>query len=183
METLMTFRPHSSKAGGLRIRPTAVVAAILLLTIFYPAHAETDVERGKYLVTIGGCNDCHTPGYFFGKPDQLRFLGGSDVGFFVPKLGTYVGPNLTADRETGLGNWSADDIVAALQTGVTPDGRELAPIMPWRAFANLRKADAYAIAAYLKSLPIVQNQVAGPFGPDETLPIPVLKVVAPGGPN
>ncbi|RVK94582.1 cytochrome c, partial [Sinorhizobium meliloti] len=39
------------------------------------------IARGEYLVTMGGCNDCHTPGYFFGKPDSSRFLGGSDVGF------------------------------------------------------------------------------------------------------
>jgi mono/diheme cytochrome c family protein len=165
------------------MRSVAVIAAILSLAGYHAASAETNVERGKYLVTIAGCNDCHTPGYFFGKPDQTRFLGGSDVGFFVPKLGTFVGPNLTPDKETGLGNWSADDIVAALQTGVTPDGRELAPMMPWRAFANLKKSDAYAIAAYLKTLPVVSHQAAGPFGPDEKLTVPVFKVVAPDAPN
>jgi mono/diheme cytochrome c family protein len=41
------------------------------------------VARGEYLVRLGGCNDCHTPGYFLGKPDSSRFLGGSDVGFDV----------------------------------------------------------------------------------------------------
>ena len=59
---------------------------------------------GKYLVTISGCNDCHTPGYFFGKPDMSRFLGGSDVGFEIPGLGVFVGPNITPDRETGIGS-------------------------------------------------------------------------------
>ena len=157
-----------------------VAAAFAFLAFCQPASAETAIERGRYLVTIGGCNDCHTPGYFLGKPDPERFLGGSDVGFFVPELGAFVGPNLTADKETGLGTWSQDDIVTALQTGVTPDGRELAPIMPWRAFAELKTSDAHAIAAFLKSLPIVKHKVAGPFGPDESLPIPVLKVVAPG---
>ena len=58
------------------------------------------IERGKYLVTLGGCNDCHTPDYFFGKPDMARFLGGSDVGFEMPGLGTFVGPNLTPDTAT-----------------------------------------------------------------------------------
>jgi hypothetical protein len=61
--------------------------------------------RGKYLVEFGGCNDCHTPGYFLGKADTSRYLGGSDVGFEVPD-GVYVGPNLTPDKETGLGSWS-----------------------------------------------------------------------------
>src|SRR5439155_43488 len=85
----------------------------------------------------------------------------------MPGLGVFVGPNLTPDPETGLGEWSEAQIVRALQTGKRPDGRELAPIMPWRAFANLTKSDAHAIAAYLKSLPAVSHRVPGPFGPDE----------------
>src|ERR1022692_3438849 len=104
--------------------------------------AETQVERGKYLVSVIPCNDCHTPGTFLGKPDMARFLGGSEVGFDVPGLGTFYGPNLTPDKETGLGNWTRDQIVTAITTGKRPDGRELAPVMPWHAFASLRKADA-----------------------------------------
>ena len=52
----------------------------------------TEIERGKYLVTLGGCNDCHTPGYFFGKPDTTRYLGGSEVGFEIPGLGVFLWP-------------------------------------------------------------------------------------------
>src|SRR5258706_7777240 len=85
------------------------------------------IERGKYLVEFGGCNDCHTPGYFLGKADTSRYLGGSDVGFEIPD-GVYAGPNLTPDKETGLGSWSREDINTALQTGVRPDGRILATI-------------------------------------------------------
>jgi mono/diheme cytochrome c family protein len=141
--------------------------------------ADKQVARGKYLVTIAGCNDCHTPGYFLGKPDQTKFLGGSDVAFEMPGLGTFVGPNLTPDRETGLGSWSIPQIVTALQTGKRPDGRMLAPIMPWPAFANLTKSDATAIAAYLKSLKPVKHKVPGPFGPTEKVPVMVMKVVPP----
>jgi hypothetical protein len=47
-----------------------------------------------YLVQFGGCIDCHTPGYFFGKPDMLRALAGSEVGFEIPDLGVFYGPNL-----------------------------------------------------------------------------------------
>jgi mono/diheme cytochrome c family protein len=165
-----------------RIR-TAAAAAVAVFIGCHPASAQTAVERGRYLVAIGGCNDCHTPGYFVGKPDTKRFLAGSDIGFFVPKIGSFVGPNLTSDKETGLGNWTQDDIVTALQTGVRPDGRELSPVMPWRAFAEMDKSDAYNIATYLKSLPAVKNKVSGPFGPDEDLPIAVLKVVPPGDPR
>src|ERR1700730_8031902 len=109
--------------------------------------AESPASRGKYLVTVAGCNDCHTPGYFFGKPDMARFLGGSEVGFEIPGLGVFHGPNLTPDKETGLGTWTSEQIVTALQTGNRPDGRMLAPIMPWRAFAELTKPDAGAIVA------------------------------------
>ena len=91
------------------------------------AHAaDPQVERGKYLVAIGGCTDCHTPGHFFGHPDMARFLGGSDVGFGIPGHGVFVGPNLTPDKETGLGNWTAQQIVTAITTGERPDGRMLA---------------------------------------------------------
>jgi len=138
------------------------------------------VARGKYLVTMGGCNDCHTSGYFFGKPDMAHQLGGSDVGFAIPGLGVFVGPNLTPDKATGLGNWSTQQIVAALTTGKLPDGRILAPIMPWRALSHLTHADALAIAAYLKSLPPVSHKVAGPFGPDEKVTVFVMSVQPPG---
>jgi len=143
--------------------------------------ADKQVARGKYLVSVGGCNDCHTPGHFLGKDDATRYLGGSDVGFEIPGLGTFVGPNLTPDKDTGLGKWTAKQIVAALQTGVRPDGRQLAPIMPWRDFANLTKGDAYAVAAYLKSLTAVKHQVPGPFGPDEKVTVFVMKVVPGSG--
>src|SRR5262245_31075545 len=141
--------------------------------------ADQQLARGKYLVAIAGCNDCHTPGYFFGKPDQARFLGGSDVGFEVPGLGTFVGPNLTPDKATGLGNWTIPQIITALQTGKRPDGRVLAPIMPWHAFASLTKSDVTAIATYLKSLKPVQNKVPGPFGPGEKASVAVMKIVPP----
>jgi mono/diheme cytochrome c family protein len=160
----------------------ATLAAALIFTGSLTALGAPDrkaVERGKYLVTLGGCMDCHTPGYFFGKPDLARFLGGSEVGFEIPGLGVFHGPNLTPDKETGLGTWSEQDIVAALTTGRRPDGRELAPIMPWRALASLTPTDAKAIAAYLKSLPPVRNKVPGPFGPGEKSPAFVMKVVAP----
>jgi len=139
---------------------------------------QSQVERGKYLVTLGSCTDCHTPGYFFGKPDMARYLGGSEVGFEIPGLGVFHGPNLTPDSETGIGNWTVAQIVTAIQTGKRPDGRELAPIMPWRAFADMSKDDATAIAVFLKSIPTVKNKVPGPFGPNDKATQFVMKVVA-----
>jgi mono/diheme cytochrome c family protein len=141
--------------------------------------ADPQIERGKYLTSFAGCFDCHNPGYFFGKPDMTRFLAGSEVGFEIPGLGVFVGPNLTPDKETGLGDWTRDEIVKAIQTGVRPDGRILAPIMPWKSFAGMTKQDANAIAAYLKSLPPVKNKVPGPFGPNEKPTTFVMKIVPP----
>jgi mono/diheme cytochrome c family protein len=154
-----------------------VAGALLAVSAATPSLAQSQVERGKYLVTLAGCNDCHTPGYFFGKPDMARFLGGSEVGFEIPGLGVFHGPNLTPDTETGLGSWTIAQIIAAIQQGKRPDGRELAPIMPWHAFANLTREDANAIAVYLKSLPAVKNKVPGPFGPNDKPTGFVMKIV------
>jgi len=168
----------------LIVGATGFLTAALLLMFYWQAEAADRAEllRGKYLVTQGLCTDCHTPGYFFGKPDEQRFLGGSEVGFEIPGLGVFHGPNLTPDKETGLGTWSEADIVTVLRTGVRPDGRGLAPIMPWKAFSQLTDADVQSIAAYLKSLPAVSNQVPGPFGPTETPTSFVFRVVPPPAP-
>jgi mono/diheme cytochrome c family protein len=178
------------KVARWDFRPALVVAACILavgylLTFYWEAQAadRAEILHGKYLVTQGLCTDCHTPGFFFGKPDATRFLGGSEVGFEIPGLGVFHGPNLTPDNETGLGTWSKQDIVTVLRTGVRPDGRELAPIMPWRAFAELTESDREAIAAYLKSVPPVSNKVPGPFGPTETPTSFVFKVVPPPAPS
>jgi mono/diheme cytochrome c family protein len=162
---------------------TVVAALAAICTPFVAQAADpAAVARGKYLVTIASCHDCHTPGYFLGKPDMARYLGGSDVGFELPGMGTFVGPNLTPDKETGLGNWTDKQVIAAIQKGERPDGRMLAPIMPYHGFANLTAADVQAIVAFLRSIPPVQHKVAGPFGPTQTPDVFVMKVVPPGTP-
>ncbi len=155
----------------------AAVAALLGLARHQAGAADSQLERGRYLVTLSGCTDCHTPGHLLGKPDMAQFLGGSDVGFAVPDLGVFVGPNLTPDRETGLGNWTRPQIIQAMTTGIRPDGRELAPVMPWRGMAKLTPADAEAIAAFLQSLPPIANKVAGPFGHGEKVSVFVMSVL------
>ena len=79
---------------------TVAVLAASSLTVL-AATSDKEAARGKYLVNLAGCTDCHTPGYFLGKPDSSRFLAGSDVGFRVPGAGTFIGPNLTPDEDTG----------------------------------------------------------------------------------
>ncbi len=142
---------------------------------------EAQVERGRYLAQIAGCGDCHTPGHFLGNPDMSRFLGGSDVGFEVPGFGSVYGPNLTPDDETGLGIWTPDQIVAAIRTGVTPEGRVLLPVMPWPNLAALSDEDAYAIAAFLQSLDPVSHDVPGPIPEGDPAPSFVMRVIPPGG--
>jgi mono/diheme cytochrome c family protein len=155
----------------------AAMFAASALALAQAHAADKQVERGKYLVNLAACTDCHTPGSFLGKPDMTQFLGGSDVGFAIPNLGVFVGRNLTPDKETGLGAWKREQIITALTTGKRPDGRELAPIMPWRAYSKLTPSDASAIAAYLQSLPAVKHTVAGPFGPAEKVSVFVMNVL------
>lgn len=138
-----------------------------------------DVARGAYLVRIMSCTDCHTPGHFLGRPDMAMYLAGTDIGFAVPGLGYFYGPNLTPDDETGLGRWTIEDIVAALRTGARPDGRMLAPVMPWMGYAALTDDDAVAIAAYLKSMPAIRNAAPPPTGWDQPPPAGYHQVVMP----
>ncbi|NOT40255.1 MAG: cytochrome c [Alphaproteobacteria bacterium] len=157
-----------------------VVSGMALLSGCGPASTSHDpVKRGEYLVTLASCSDCHTPGHLLGKPDMSKFLGGSDVGFVVPELGYFWGPNLTPDKETGLGNWSEEEILLALREGTRPDGRKLAPMMPWMAYAKLSDEDAKAIVAYLKSLAPISNKAPGPIGASETPTAAYQQVVFP----
>jgi mono/diheme cytochrome c family protein len=165
----------------MNCKTIATALAALLVPLAAQAADPAAIARGKYLVTIAGCHDCHTPGYFLGKPDMARYLGGSEVGFELPGLGVFHGPNLTPDKATGLGNWTDQQIVEAFQQGKRPDNRMLAPIMPYHAFANLTPQDAQAIVAFLRSVPAVSNKVPGPFGPTETPTSFVMKVVPPPG--
>jgi mono/diheme cytochrome c family protein len=143
-----------------------------------PVKADERLERGAYLARIMDCGGCHTPGVFVGKPDHGRALGGSEIGFQIPGLGIFYPPNLTPDA-TGLGAWSEDDIIAAVRTGIRPDGRVLAPVMPWHSYGALTDEDAGALAGYLKTLTPVKNQVPAPVGADAKPVAPYFTIVAP----
>ena len=135
-----------------------------------PAASKADqakkIERGEYLVTVMGCGDCHTPGTLYGAPDHERMLSGSELGWRGPWGLTY-SRNLTPDLETGIGYWSEDEIVNAIRAGMSADRGVLQPPMPWRDFARLTDEDAYAIAAYLKSLKPIKHAVPDRLGPDQ----------------
>jgi hypothetical protein len=97
----------------------------------------------------------------------------------VPDTGYRWGPNLTPDKETGLGKWTDAEIIKAFKEGIRPDGRKLIPIMPYMAFASLTDADTAAIVAYLRSLPPIHHAVPAPLGPDAKPPGPFMAVTMP----
>ncbi len=134
-------------------------------TIPPPVSEADQIARGRYLASVVGCNDCHTPGYFYGAPDTTRMLSGSELGWKGP-WGVSYARNLTPEPQTGIGAWSESDIVTAIRTGKRPDGRILLPPMPWPDFAALTDEDAMAIAKYLKSLTPVMHKVPEIGPPD-----------------
>ena len=166
-------------SAGIALAAVAAVAAAATL-LPRAAHAESQIERGHYLAVVAGSNDCHTPGFFLGKPDKAKYLGGSDVGFEIPGLGVFPGRNITPDKETGIGIWTDEEIATALTTGKRPDGRQLAPIMPYASFVHMTKEDVAAVIAFLHSIPAVKNEVAGPFKPGEKVSIFTFRVLPPG---
>ncbi len=146
---------------------------------------EARVERGRYLVSVIGCTDCHTPlkmGPQGPEPDMSRFLSGHPEALTVTPppapegswlwSGTatntaFAGPwgvsytaNLTPDRNSGLGIWTEEMFVRAIRTGRhMGTSREIAPPMPWPAFRNATDDDLKSIFAYLKTIRPVVNHV------------------------
>ena len=161
----------------MTIRTLAAAAVALLAAA--PAFAETQVERGEYLAHIMDCGGCHNTGAFTPQPNLETPLSGSDIGFEMPGMGVFFPPNLTPDAETGLGKWTDAEVITAFTTGVRPDGRHLAPVMPWRSYSHINAADAEALVAYLRSLKPVKNKVPGPFAATDKPTAPYFTVVAP----
>lgn len=147
--------------------------------------AQDRVARGAYLVSVMGCNDCHTPlkvGPQGPEPDMSRFLTGhpeqmgplpakvSDGPWVWSAAGTntaFTGPwgvsyaaNLTPDQNTGLGIWTEDMFVRAIRTGKhMGTSRDILPPMPWPAFRNATDEDLKSIYAFLRTLKPVVNHV------------------------
>ena len=162
----------------LRVLSCSLTAGAIMLASAVLVHAaatstDQSAGRGKYLVTIMACTECHTPGTFYGAPDFERFLSGSELGWAGP-WGVAYASNLTPDAETGIGKWKPMEIAKAIRSGNRPDGRQLAPAMPWLNYSNLSEADAMAIAVYLKTLKPVKHAVPKPLPPGAEAKGPVL---------
>jgi mono/diheme cytochrome c family protein len=121
--------------------------------------AQTYRERGAYLVdALAACGNCHTPHDAASKPiPGMELAGGRE---FDIEAGHIVGPNITPDRDTGIGDWTIGQIVYALRNGKRPEGTLIGPPMPIEFYRQLSDRDAEAIAVYLKSLRAVRHQVA-----------------------
>lgn len=148
---------------------------------------EALIARGKYLTTIGGCNDCHSPkvmGPFGPEPDTTRLFSGHpqeeklsgviktsdwlvmNNGFtaFVGPWGISFAANLSPD-DTGIGNWKLEQFRTALRKGKSKgleSNRDLLPPMPWQMYRHMTDEDIEAVFTYLKSLPPQNNLVPAP---------------------
>jgi mono/diheme cytochrome c family protein len=149
-----------------------IMSAAALVAAAGDACAETLVERGDYLVnSFMACDGCHTPrpGGEFNM--AKRFSGGSQV--WDEKAYTVRGSNITPDRETGIGGWSAADLKRALTEGVRPSGVHLAPQMPFVFYRILTPRDLDAVVAYLGAAAPVGNKVPPPVYKAETHAVPI----------
>ena len=112
-----------------------------------------------------------------GQADSAKCLAGPrSVGLF--RAPSFYPSNITSDKETGIGASSTQDIVKLLRTGVRPDGREVAPMMPWRSYAQGSTADLEALAAFIKTVPAVKQAVPGPTRLED-VKTPYVTVVLP----
>jgi mono/diheme cytochrome c family protein len=130
------------------------------------------IARGQYIYeTLADCASCHSQRDFtrFGGPEVPTGRGrGNIMSDMVKGLpGVVVAPNLTPDRETGIGNWTDGEKIRAIREGVDRDGNALFPMMPYEGFGRLSDEDVQAVVAYLDSLPPIHN------------PLPKTKLVFP----
>lgn len=117
-----------------------------------PADAVGDRERGAYVARLSGCMTCHT---------DLKGRGAPYAGGRVLKtpFGTFHVPNITPDRETGIGDWSEGDFIRAMTRGIAPDGSHYYPAFPYTSYTRMKGRDLIDLKAHLDSLPPVRNKV------------------------
>lgn len=160
------------------MRRASIMIAWLFATIVGAAADESLLARGEYLARIMDCAGCHMPRGSDGIPLLEAGLSGGTVGFEIPGMGVFWAPNLTPSP-SGLGGWSDLEIATAITGGLRPDGRSLAPAMPWPAYATMSAGDVDAIVAYLKSLPAVDAPRLDPVADPARANAPFYRVVSP----
>lgn len=135
-----------------------LISSLILCSAIAAARADSEpspetIARGKALIEAGGCASCHTA-----DPDK-PFAGGTRID---TPFGVIYAPNLTPDRDTGIGAWSDADFTRALRYGVAPDGSYYYPAFPYPYFTRMTKPDTLAIRAYLATLAPFRNRVKRP---------------------
>ena len=148
-------------AGGLFAlsEPHPVAAASL------PRHMP-DLANGQVMYNAAGCIACHKPA---GQSDGDQPLPSGGAGFQTP-VGTFYTPNITPDRETGIGAWSDADFVNAVQHGISPQGTHYIPAFPYASYGRMKVEDVLDLKGYLMSLPAVKAEhhppdvLLGPIG-------------------
>lgn len=123
----------------------------LLLSVAMPLQAsEAQLERGRQVFNAASCAVCHTDKENNGEPLAGGYALKTD-------FGTFYSPNITPDPETGIGNWSDEDFIRAMQQGVSPKGDYYFPSFPYTAYTKMHRADVLALKAYLFSLKAVKK--------------------------
>jgi mono/diheme cytochrome c family protein len=129
-------------------------AGVIVVSLAGAAWADSQnfdrIERGRYLATLSDCGGCHT--VQGGKP----YAGG--VALQTP-FGTLVAPNITPDRETGMGNWSESDFMSAMRDGRGHNGKRLYPAMPYPAYTKMTDEDVRDLRTYLMTIDPVSNKI------------------------
>jgi len=118
------------------------------------------LKRGAYLVEhVAGCTYCHTPQEEGPNgPELVRGKKGSGQVFPIPGLpGTLVAPNITPDRETGIGNFTDDQVARAIREGISQDGQTLFPMMPYAHYRRMSDEDLASVVVYIRALPPIRN--------------------------
>lgn len=172
------------RAAVLGILLFAGVLAVAAAGASSSPKGQDPVERGRYLVSICGCNDCHTPwkmGEKGPEPDMSRMLSGHPQGKTLkPAAGladgwmyagsetntAFSGPwgisyamNLTPDTGSGIGIWTEDMFFRAIRLGKHwGQSRPIMPPMPWQVYRNLTDDDLHAVWSYLRTIPPIENR-------------------------
>lgn len=133
------------------------------------AEAIDTLALGERLTYTTGCQDCHTPGTFYGEPDFSRQLSGSDIGW-GGAWGVSFARNLTPAVQGGIADWTDEQVAVAIRSGMRPDGSMLLPPMPWPNFSKLTDLEVTAIVRFLRSVPSVEHQVPAVVPPGATAP-------------
>jgi mono/diheme cytochrome c family protein len=128
-----------------------------------------NVENGRYMFYAGGCASCHAAPASSkcndaDYKDPLVLTGGRCL---KSAFGTFYVPNITQDKETGIGGWSDEDFIRAMTEGVSPEGRQYYPAFPYTSYRNMKRDDLLDLKAFLETLPAVSSKT-----PENELPFP-----------